>query len=53
MFKPNTKNELICLIDKTIANNGNTANLNFIDNSEITDMEFLFCDSPFVGDVSG
>jgi hypothetical protein len=51
--KPKTRSELNDIINKTIKEKGNNADLNFIDTSLITDMSFLFSDfNDFNGDIS-
>ena len=50
-YHPKTKKELKELIDKLIKERGNDANLNDIDTSEITDMNYMFADSKFNGDI--
>ncbi len=50
--QPKTKEELIEIIERTIKEDGNKCNLNFIDTSSITDMSFLFQNSNFNGDIS-
>ena len=51
-YYPKTKDELDELLDKLIIERGNDADLNDIDTSEITDMNYMFYKSPFNGDVS-
>ena len=51
-YFPETKNELIDIIDKRIAKEGNKCDLNDIDVSKITDMSLLFNSSKFNGDIS-
>lgn len=51
-FRPETKKELKCLIDKLIEERGLNADLNDIDTSLITDMNHLFAYSEFNGDIS-
>ena len=45
------KYELMYIINKTIKEQGNNCDLNFIDTSKITDMSALFADSKFKGDI--
>jgi hypothetical protein len=49
---PKDKWELICMIDDEVVKNGPTCSLNHIDVSEITDMEGLFRQSIFDGDIT-
>ena len=51
-YHPKTGDELKELIDKLIKERGNDANLNDIDTSKITDMNYMFADSKFNGDIS-
>ena len=51
-YHPKTRYELKELIDKLIKERGNDADLNDIDTSEITDMNYLFVNSKFNGDIS-
>ena len=51
-YYPKTSNELEELIKKLIKERGNNADLNDIDTSEITDMQFMFYGSSFNGDIS-
>ena len=51
-YHPKTIDELKELIDKLIKERGNDADLNDIDTSEITDMNYMFYKSPFNGDIS-
>ena len=51
-YHPKDKYELDELLDKLIKKRGNDADLNDIDTSEITDMNFMFYESPFNGDIS-
>ena len=46
------KDHLKQLIKETIEKEGPNCDLNFIDVSLITDMSFMFQDSPFSGDIS-
>jgi hypothetical protein len=46
------KEELIELIDKEIRIQGLKANLNHLDISNLTDLSFIFINSPFNGDIS-
>ena len=50
--QPKTKDELKKIIEKTIKEQGNKGDLNFIDTSKITDMSELFYNSKFNGDIS-
>ena len=50
-IKPQTKDELISIIDETIEKEGVNCNLNFINTSAITDMNQLFFNSKFNGDI--
>ena len=50
--QPKTKKELKDIIEKTIKEQGNKCDLNFIDTSKITDMSELFYKSDFNGDIS-
>ena len=52
IVKPKTKEELEKIIKETIEEQGNNADLNFIDTSLISDMSFLFESSDFNGDIS-
>ena len=53
-YAPKTKAELTRAIDDEIVLQGNTANLNYINTSAITDMSDLFLrNSSFNGDISG
>ncbi len=48
-----TKNKLIAEINKEIKKHGATANLNYIDTSQVTDMSYLFLGyNKFNGDIS-
>lgn len=49
---PESKNELIKIIDDTIYEHGPNCDLNFIDTSKIDDMSELFYSSGFNGDIS-
>ena len=51
-YHPTSRNELKQLVNKLINERGNDADLNDIDTSEITDMNFMFYESPFNGDIS-
>ena len=51
-YHPKTKDELKELVDKLIKERGNEADLNDIDTSEITDMNYMFYRSKFNGDIS-
>ena len=51
-YHPKTKDELEELINKLIKERGNNADLNDIDTSEITDMNYMFGLSNFNGDIS-
>ena len=52
-YFPQTKEELIEIIDKRIKDEGNEVDLNNIDVSKITDMSYLFVDfEDFNGDIS-
>ena len=51
-YHPKTRDELEKLIYKLIKERGNEANLNDIDTSEITDMNYMFYWSEFNGDIS-
>ena len=50
--KPTNKDKLMQVIADTIEKHGPDCNLNFIDTSLITDMDHLFYDSQFNGDIS-
>ena len=52
-YHPKTNGELQELVDKLIKERGNKADLNDIDTSEITDMNMIFYNSKFNGDISG
>ena len=51
-YHPKDKDELVELVDKLIKERGNDADLNDIDTSEITDMNMIFYNSSFNGDIS-
>ena len=51
-YHPKTRDELKELVDQLIKERGNDADLNDIDTSEITDMNYMFADSKFNGDIS-
>lgn len=51
-FKPNTKEELLTLIDQEMKINGHQCSLNHIDISLIEDMSYLFSSLYFNGDIS-
>ena len=51
-YHPKTKDELKELVNKLIEERGNNADLNDIDTSEITDMNYMFYKSKFTGDIS-
>ena len=51
-YHPKTVDELQELVDKLIEERGIKANLNDIDTSEITDMNNMFAESNFIGDIS-
>ena len=51
-YHPKDKDELEELIDKLIKERGYNADLNDIDTSEITDMNYMFYKSNFNGDIS-
>ena len=52
MIKPNNKKELEQIILERIRNIGYDCDLNDINVSLITDMSYLFDDTPFNGDIS-
>ncbi len=49
---PASREELQAIIEQEIAANGNACDLNHIDVSRVDDMDALFKDSPFNGDIS-
>ena len=51
-YYPKTRNELKELVYKLIEERGYNADLNDIDTSEITDMNYMFYTSKFNGDIS-
>lgn len=51
-IKPTTKEELLEIIHQTIEEKGLNCDLNFIDVSDIEDMNWLFAYSSFNGDIS-
>ena len=51
-YFPETKEELVKIIDRRIETEGITCDLNDIDVSKIKDMSNLFCNSDFNGDIS-
>ena len=51
-YHPETREELRDLIEELIEERGNEADLNDIDVSRITDMDWMFSDSKFNGDIS-
>ena len=51
-YHPTSRNELKQLVNKLINERGYNADLNDIDTSEITDMNFMFYKSKFNGDIS-
>ena len=51
-YHPKTRDELKELVDKLIKERGNEVDLNDIDTSEITDMNYMFYKSNFNGDIS-
>ena len=51
-YHPKTRDELKELVDKLIKERGKDADLNDIDTSEITDMNYMFYRSKFNGDIS-
>ena len=51
-YHPKTNVELQALVYKLIKERGNNANLNDIDTSEIKDMNMIFYNSKFNGDIS-
>ena len=50
--QPKTKEELSLMIKKRMYEDGNKCDLNDIDVSLITDMEFVFCGTDFNGNIS-
>ena len=51
-YHPKTRDELKELVDKLVKERGKDADLNDIDTSEITDMNYMFYKSKFNGDIS-
>jgi hypothetical protein len=51
-IKPQTKEELLEIIQKKVHERGVACSLNHIDVSNVTDMGELFRDSPFIGNIS-
>ena len=51
-YHPKTKDELKQLVYKLIKERGDDADLNDIDTSQITDMQYMFYNSKFNGDIS-
>ena len=51
-YHPTTRDELQELVDKLVKERGNEADLNDIDTSKITDMNYIFYNSKFNGDIS-
>ena len=51
-YHPTTRDELLELVNKLIEERGNDTDLNDIDTSEITDMNYMFYNSKFNGDIS-
>ena len=51
-YHPKTSDELKELVDKLVKERGNEADLNDIDTSKITDMNYIFYNSKFNGDIS-
>ena len=51
-YHPKTNDELKELVDQLIEERGIKANLNDIDTSAITDMNNMFAESNFIGDIS-
>ena len=49
-YHPTSRNELKQLVNKLINERGYNADLNDIDTSEITDMNFMFSESKFTGE---
>ncbi len=50
---PTTNAELKTAVTEGISTWGNTANLNYIVTAAVTDMSFIFSNSPFAGNISG
>ena len=46
------KRHLELLIHQEMKKNGPNCNLNHIDVSNVTDMSYMFYESPFIGDIS-
>ena len=51
-YRPKTCKELTELVKKLVNERGNDADLNDIDTSAITDMNYIFYNSKFNGDIS-
>ena len=51
-YQPKTCKELTELVKKLVNERGNDADLNDIDTSKITDMNYIFYNSKFNGDIS-
>lgn len=51
-LQPASREELQAIVEQEIAAHGNACDLNHIDVSRVTNMEALFKDSPFNGDIS-